>query len=147
MFCPDSMKKWISKTDRPGLPAARTHIILISFLFTSPPLYTTMISSRSTSKQTGMIDVPPTTHSNHIREALLTELFPPLWVPPQVSPELDEMDNLAEYKQWAELKCKELSQALKLGATNLEPTSHVRHENALFCPISEQCKVPPSPSK
>ena len=33
------------------------------------------------------------------------------------------MDNLAEYKQWAELKCKELSQALKLGATNLEPRS------------------------
>ena len=65
----------------------------------------------------------------------------------QVSPELDEMDNLAEYKQWAELKYKELSQALKLGATNLEPTSHVRHENALFCPISEQCKVPPSLSK
>ena len=88
-----------------------------------------------------MIDVPPTTHSNHIREALLTELFPPLWVPPQVSPELDEMDNLVEYKQWAELKCKELSQALKLGATDLEPTSQVRHENALFCPISEQCKM------
>ena len=49
---------------------------------------------------------PPTTHSNHIREPLLTKLFPPLWVPPQVSPELDEaIDNLAEYKQWAELTC------------------------------------------
>ena len=50
------------------------HLILIYVT----PLYTSMISFRFTSKQTGMIDVPPTTHTNHIREALLTELFPPL---------------------------------------------------------------------
>ena len=145
-FVPIQWKNEFSKRIGLGYPQP-THTSFSSHIYLRHPLYTTMISSPSTSKQTGMIDVPPTTHSNHIREALLTELFPPLWVPPQVSPKLDETDNLAEYKQWAEHKCKELSQALKLGATNLEPTSHVRHENALFCPISEQCKAPPSPSK
>ena len=106
-----------------------SHLILIYVT----PLFTTMISSRYTSEQTGMIDVPPITHSNHIREALLTKLFPPLWVPPQVSPKLDEMDNLAEYKQWAELTFEEPSQALKLGATNLQPTSHIRYGTVWKC--------------